>query len=79
MISISVKTNNNRRTVTTDITSTPKSVFADLGIDVSTSMINLDGVPMTGSDMAKTFEALGVQDGTTVGLTAIVKADGANN
>lgn len=78
MISVNVRTNSTRKTVSTDITTTPKALFAELGIDTSTSMINLDGAPITGADFSKTFEELGIADGTTVGLSAIVKADGAS-
>ena len=58
-------------------TATPKSVFSELGVDTSTSMVNLDGTPLSGADFNKTFEELGVEDGSTASLNAIVKADGA--
>ena len=77
MISVSVKTNTTRTTVSTDINTTPRSVFSELGIDTSTSMVNLDGAPFTAADFGKTFEELGVADGSTTSLNAIVKADGA--
>lgn len=77
MISVNVRTNTARKTVSADITSTPKSVFSELGVDTSTSMVNLDGVPLSGADFNKTFEELGVEDGSTASLNAIVKADGA--
>lgn len=78
MISVSVKTNTVRTTVSADVTSTPRSVFADLNIDTSTSMVNLDGAPLSAADFNKTFEELRVADGSVVGLNAIVKADGAS-
>lgn len=78
MISVNVRTNSARKTVSVDITATPKSVFADLGIDTSTSMVNLDGAPLSGADFNKSFDELRVTDGSTVSLNAIVKADGAN-
>lgn len=78
MISINVRTNTTRRTISADITATPKSVFTELGVDTSTSMVNLDGTPLTGVDFNKSFEELGVADGSTAALNAIVKADGAN-
>ncbi|MBQ8404898.1 MAG: hypothetical protein IJX55_10855 [Clostridia bacterium] len=52
-------------------------MFSELGIDTSTSMVNLDGAPLTAADFGKTFEELGVADGSTTSLNAIVKADGA--
>lgn len=78
MVTINVRTNSIRRSVTTDVTATPKSVFTELGVDTSTSMVNLDGTPLTATDFNKSFEELGVEDGATAGLNAIVKADGAN-
>ena len=77
MISVNVRTNTARKTVSADIAATPKSVFSELGVDTSTSMVNLDGTPLSGADFNKTFEELGVEDGSTASLNAIVKADGA--
>lgn len=77
MLSINVRTNTTRRTVSEDVTATPKQVFAELGVDTSTSMVNLNGTILSGADFNKTFEELGVEDGTTANLNAIVKADGA--
>lgn len=77
MISINVRTNTTRRTVSVDVTSTPRDVFAELGVDTSTSMVNLDGAILSAADFGKTFEELRVADGSTANLNAIVKADGA--
>ena len=77
MISINVRTNTTRRTISADVTSTPRSVFSELGIDTSTSMVNLDGAILRADDFGKTFEELRVPDGSTANLNAIVKADGA--
>lgn len=77
MISVNVRTSTTRKTVSVDITSTPKAVFTELGVDTSTSMVNLDGVQIKGADFNKNFEELGIVDGSTVSLNAIVKADGA--
>ena len=77
MISINVRTNTTRRTVSVDVTSTPREVFNELGVDTSTSMVNLDGAILSAADFGKSFEALNVADGSTANLNAIVKADGA--
>lgn len=79
MISVKVRTNTARKTVSVDITATPKSVFSELGVDTSTSMVNLDGAPLSGADFNKTFEELGIEDGSTASLNAVVKADGARD
>lgn len=77
MIQLNVRTNTTRRTITTDVTSTPRSVFTEMGIDTSTSMVNLDGAILSAEDFGKTFDRLGVADGSVANLNAIVKADGA--
>lgn len=78
MISINVRTNTTRRTISEDITTTPREVFDELGVDTSTSMVNLNGTILSGNDFDSTFEELGIPDGTTNNLNAIVKADGAS-
>lgn len=77
MISINVRTNTTRRTVSVDVTSTPRDVFNELGVDTSTSMVNLDGAILSAADFGKSFEELRIADGSTANLNAIVKADGA--
>lgn len=77
MILINVRTNTARRAVSADVTSTPREVFAELDVDTSTSMVNLDGAILSAADFGKTFEELRVADGSTANLNAIVKADGA--
>lgn len=77
MLSINVRTNTTRRTVSADITATPRQVFEELRIDTSTSQVNLNGTILYAADLGQTFEALGVADGSTANLNAIVKADGA--
>ena len=78
MIQVNVRTNSARKTVTTDVTNTPANIFAEAGLDVSNSKVNLSGLQLTVSDMNTSFERLGVKDGASVHLNAIVKADGAN-
>lgn len=78
MITVNVRTNTTRRAVSAEITATPREVFTEVGIDASTSMVNLNGMILSGVDFGHTFEELGVADGSTANLNAIVKADGAN-
>lgn len=77
MISINVRTNSIRKTVSEDVTATPRQVFDELGVDTSTSMVSLNGAPLSAGDFDKPFEELSVADGGTVFMNAIVKADGA--
>lgn len=77
MIKVLVKTNVVRQEVVTEVTSTPNSVFNDLGISIAGSMVNLNGAILYGVDLSSSFAALGVTDGSTVNLNSIIKADGA--
>jgi hypothetical protein len=77
MIQITVKSNGTRRTETAEVTSTPAEIFDNIGIDTSRSMVNLDGVVLNSEGQQRTFESLGVTDGSTVTLSSVVKADGA--
>lgn len=78
MIRVIVKTNTTRREVTASVNNTPKSVFDDMGVSTAGAVANLNGTTLNATDLNSTFEALGVQDGSTVNLNSIVKADGAN-
>lgn len=78
MICVNVRTNSVRKIVNTEVTSTPKEVFAEVGVDTSSSTVNLDGAMFSAADYNKTFEQLGVKDGESCNLFAVVKADGAN-
>lgn len=78
MIKVLVKTNTLRREVTADVTSTPAAVFEDAGAGVAGAMVNLNGTVLSAADLHVPFENLGIEDGTTVNLNSIVKADGAN-
>ncbi len=79
MIKVLVKTNTIRTEVVTEVTDTPASVFSKAQAGTSGSIINLNGMQLSVTDLNSTFAALGVDDGSTVNLNSIVKADGANN
>lgn len=78
MIQVNVKTNSTRRTVNADVTETPAQLFERIGANVSGATNNLNGTILSAADMQQPFSALGVQDGTSVSLNSVVKADGAN-
>ena len=78
MIQVKIKTNTIRdRVVTAELNDSVISVFESQGIDVSGSMTNLNGMTLTATDLNSTFQTLGVNDGETVRLNSVVKADGA--
>lgn len=78
MIQVVLNTNFGERTVTTSLDSTPTQVLESQGINTAGAVINIDGKYLTASDMAKTFGALGVQEGKKIYLTSVVKANGAS-
>lgn len=75
MIQIKIRTNTAKEIVNAEITASPNAIFGDLSIDPSQSRVTLNGDVIT--NLNKTFEELGVTDGTSNTLNAIVKADGA--
>ena len=77
MIQVRVKTNT-IKTVNAEVTDTPKKIFDSMNLDISGKSINIDGNPLTTTELNSTFEELGVQDGSTARLNCVVKADGAN-
>jgi len=77
MIKIILKTNTARKEVTAELTSTPAEVFAEQNIGTAGATVNLNGTFLTLTDINSTFEALGVQDSSTVNLNSVIKADGA--
>lgn len=77
MVKVIVKTNAVRKEVVVATTDTPVKAFEAANAGYQGSMINLNGTPLTATDLNSTFERLGVADGATVNLNSIVKADGA--
>lgn len=77
MIKVIVKTNAIRKEVVAEVTDTPIHAFEEADAGYAGSMINLNGTPLTATDLHSSFESLGVTDGSTVNLNSIVKADGA--
>lgn len=79
MIKVLVSTNGFRkREVITDLSSTPASVFSDLGVSTAGTVSYLNGCTLSRQEFNAQFADLDVADGDTVDLTAIVKSDGAN-
>lgn len=77
MIKVLVKTNTTRQEIIAEITDTPAQVFERANAGLSGSMVNLNGATLTLTDLHSPFENLGVEEGATINLNSIVKADGA--
>ncbi len=79
MISITIKTNNVRKSVNEDINETPRSVLANqINMTVDrTRQVSLSGMQLDDEELDMTFAALGVEENSDVVLSAIVKGDGA--
>lgn len=78
MVQVIVKTNGPERRITTDITSSPKATLEELGI-VTNNAIYLNGMTLNREQMARSFQELGIEDGTDVHLNSLVKADGGRD
>lgn len=79
MIQVNIKTTSGRKTITTEVTNTPRSVFEEIGLSTAGQNVSLDGQALTVSELGDTFEALGVKEGSAITIRCVVKADGANN
>ena len=77
MIKVILKNNVSRKEVITTPDATPKQVLEENGVAYGGAAVNLDGDFLSFEELGETFAAAGVQDGETISLTCIVKADGA--
>lgn len=75
IIKVTIGTNTERKTVTINNTETIKKVLADNGIDHSSCVIHLDGIPLSVSELNGTFENLNIT--SECSLLAVVKASNA--
>ena len=80
MISITIKTNNIRKTVNIDVESTPREVLASVGFTGTThNTFYLTGEALDEAELDATFSTLGVEDGDDVTLSSVVKGDGGSS
>lgn len=77
MISLTIGTNTERKTVIVEPTEVLADVLADNDVITSSAAIHLNGSLIPGCDLNSTFEDLGVEDDTSAMLIAVVKADSA--
>ena len=77
MISLTIGTNTERKTVIVEPTEVLAEVLADNDVITSSAAIHLNGSLIPGCDLQCTFEELGVEDDTSAMLIAVVKADSA--
>lgn len=77
MISLTIGTNTERKTVIVEPTEVLADVLADNDVITSSAAIHLNGSLIPGCDLNNTFEDLGVEDDTSAMLIAVVKADSA--
>ena len=77
MISLTIGTNTERKTVIVEPTEVLAEVLADNDVITSSAAIHLNGSLIPGCDLPCTFEELGVEDDTSAMLIAVVKADSA--
>ena len=77
MINVTVKSNDVRENRIVSLSDTPLSVLESVGVPTGHVMPWMRGEQLSGEELLMTFEELGVEDGTDVKISAVVKADGA--
>lgn len=75
IIKVSIGTNADRKTITTDNTKTIKEVLTENDISYTSCVIHLDGLPLSVAELNSTFESLNITDECS--LLAVVKATNA--
>lgn len=75
MITVTVGSNLNRKSVVVEETATLKSVLENNGVDYSVGSTHLDGATVKAGDLDKTFASFGIKDKCS--LITVVKGDAA--
>lgn len=80
MIRIEVKNNQGGKKINAELTDTPASLFEKFEVSTASSQVTLNGRILSKDELDDTLGQLGVEEGSQGNiLSAIVKADGANN
>lgn len=77
MISLTIGTNTERKTVIVEPTEVVGEVLEANNVNTAATAIHLNGSLIPGCDLYETFESLGVEDDSQAMLIAVVKADSA--
>lgn len=77
MISLTIGTNTERKTVLVQPTDILADVLEENNVITTSAAIHLNGSLIPGCDLGETFEDLGVEDDSSAMLIAVVKADSA--
>ncbi len=74
MIQVTLGTNTDRTKILVDPSATPREILEEHDIDYAAGNVRLDSAPIGGSELDKSFEALGVDEKCY--LIVVVKANG---
>jgi len=77
MISLTIGTNTERKTVLVSPDEVAKEVLEKNNVNTSSAAIHLNGALLAGVELNNTFAQLGLEDGKDAMLIAVVKADSA--
>lgn len=77
MVQVKVRTTTNSSTVLAEINETAAAVLAKAEVETAGKSIQLNGMTLSVKDINTKLNELGVEDGTTVMLGCVQKADSA--
>lgn len=77
MIQVRITTNTARKTVTVEPTQTLMDAFDAAGVSVGNAVVYVDGMVVNANEQYDTLTEIGVEDESTIQVSAIVKADSA--
>ena len=77
MINVTLATTAGKSYVTAEGNQTPSEVLAENNIATTGATISVNMKPLSVAELTDTFEELGYNDGDSIMLSAVVKADSA--
>lgn len=77
MVQVRITTNTTRKTVTIEPTQSLNDAFEAAGVSVGNAVVYVDGMVVSNDEQYDTLDSIGVEDESTIQVSAIVKADSA--
>lgn len=77
MVQVRITTNTTRKTVTVEPTQSLNDAFDAAGVSVGNAVVYVDGMVVSDNEQYDALTEIGVEDESTIQVSAIVKADSA--